>query len=78
MGASRVRLRVVTVLTAVSALALVASILWPQWIETIFGIEPDGGSGAAEFAISAVLVATTVLFFLLTRLERRRLLTLST
>ena len=33
---------------AVAGLALaVLTMAWPEWIEEIFGIEPDGGNGAA-------------------------------
>jgi hypothetical protein len=36
-------------------LALTAA--WPDWIEAIFGVEPDGGSGAVEWGLVAVLAA---------------------
>ena len=46
------------VLTAV--LAAVTSI-WPQWIELVFHVDPDLGSGSLEWAIvPAALVATFV------------------
>jgi hypothetical protein len=34
---------------------LVLTAAWPEWIEAIFGVEPDGGSGALEWALVAVL-----------------------
>lgn len=39
----------------VALLALTAA--WPDWIEEIFGVEPDGGSGALEWALPVVLAA---------------------
>jgi hypothetical protein len=35
------------------ALALTAA--WPDWIETVFGVDPDGGSGALEWALLVML-----------------------
>jgi|KBSSwiStaDraftv2_1062776.scaffolds.fasta_scaffold5069978_1 hypothetical protein len=46
------------VLTAVLA---VATSIWPQWIELVFQVDPDLGSGSLEWAIVlAALVATIV------------------
>jgi hypothetical protein len=38
---------------AAFALAAVAvlTIVWPEWIEGIFGLDPDAGSGAAEAVV---------------------------
>ena len=47
---------------AASAVACAALLLltaaWPTWIERIFGVDPDAGSGLIEWAIVAVLAAT--------------------
>lgn len=32
----------------------VVTAIWPTWIESIFEVAPDGGSGAAEWWIVAV------------------------
>lgn len=59
-----------TVLTIVETLAAVAfgalgllALLVPQWVEAVFGADPDAGSGAAEWlvvvgAAAAALSAT--------------------
>jgi hypothetical protein len=39
---------------AASVLAVV-TLLWPDWIEIVFGADPDEGSGAVEWAIVLVL-----------------------
>ena len=55
------------------ALAVVTAI-WLDWIERVFGIEPDQGSGALEWFIVAVVFAISVGFALAARLEWRRAL----
>ena len=49
-----------------------ATLVWPDWIERIFGIEPDGGSGALEWLIVAVVLAVSICFAVAARLEWRR------
>ena len=49
-------------LGAVCLLALALTAVWPDWIELIFGAEPDGGSGALEWTlVVALAVAGTAL-----------------
>jgi hypothetical protein len=55
-----------------SALVLVLTLITREWIELIFGVDPDGGSGALEWLIVAVLVLLTLVFGALARRERRR------
>jgi uncharacterized membrane protein YcjF (UPF0283 family) len=46
----------------VCLLVLAMTAAWPDWIELIFGVEPDGGSGALEWGLVIVLaVAGSVL-----------------
>ncbi len=41
---------------ALGSLALfLLTIAWPEWIEGLFGVEPDAGSGAAEWVVAAAL-----------------------
>jgi hypothetical protein len=40
-------------LAVIFAGTLVATVFWPDWIELVFGAEPDGGIGQSEWTIVA-------------------------
>lgn len=61
-----------SLLSGASAVTLVAALVWPEWLEAIFGIDPDGGSGALERGIGLALAVSTVAFAVLARLEWSR------
>jgi hypothetical protein len=48
---------------AMSAVLFAMTLVWPDWIERIFEVEPDGGSGATEWgwAIAFGVVALVCL-----------------
>jgi hypothetical protein len=48
------RFRLEVGLAALNALLFVATVAWPEWIEAIFGIEPDHGDGSLEWLILGV------------------------
>jgi hypothetical protein len=54
--------------TGLFVLALVSR----EWIELLFGVEPDGGDGSLEWAIVAVLAVATVVLAWLARAEWQR------
>ena len=56
------RVIVESLLAALSATALVLTSLWPQWIEDLFGLTPDSGSGETEWGLSIGLAVVTIVF----------------
>jgi len=59
-------------LGATSATLLVLTAAWPDWIEEVVGIDPDGGNGSLEWAIVVVLAICALSMPLLARAEWRR------
>jgi len=47
-------MRVEAAAAVVLAVVAVLTVVWPDWIEGLFGVDPDGGSGAVEAAIVVV------------------------
>jgi len=55
-----------------NAVVLVQTILRKEWIEDLFNIQPDAGSGALEWTIVTVTVVLTAVFLALSRREWQR------
>jgi hypothetical protein len=51
---------------------LLLTLLWKDWIEIVFGVDPDNHSGSLEWLIVAVSAAATLLAGGLARSEWRR------
>jgi hypothetical protein len=66
--------RIELALAIFSAFLFVLTLVTREWIEMIFGVEPDGGSGALEWAITSALLLAAVLLGVLARRDRRRAL----
>jgi hypothetical protein len=64
------RLRVEATLTVLTATTALLTIAWSEWIEAVFRIDPDGGSGAVEWAFVAVLALCSLTFALLAQGDR--------
>jgi hypothetical protein len=45
-----------------SAALTALTIVWPDWIERLFGFEPDGGDGSTEWGFALSLVIVTIMF----------------
>jgi hypothetical protein len=54
------RARIEIVLSVLLAIATILTAIWPDWIETVFGWDPDGGDGKAEWLVVLVLAVITV------------------
>ena len=65
------RVRIESAVSALLGMATILTAVWPTWIEGLFGFDPDGGNGTAEWWIVAVLAATTVAAIALTRHDLR-------
>ena len=54
------RTRIEVVLAAILGIATILTAVWPDWIEGMFGLNPDGGNGTTEWWIVVVLAVATV------------------
>jgi hypothetical protein len=58
---------------AVATFALtVVTLVNQEWIEAVFGVDPDHGNGSLEWIMVGVLAVAAVVFGLLAFTERRR------
>ena len=57
--------------SATGVLAIV-TLIWHDWIEIIFGVDPDKGNGSAEWLVVALLMIVTVTLAFAARLEWHR------
>jgi hypothetical protein len=68
----RIRFWIEAALASLAAGLLVLTLILREWIELLFGVDPDGGDGSLERAVVAVLLVATVVFAWLARVEWRR------
>ncbi len=59
-------------LAAASAVLLVATFFWKDWIEIVFRVDPDNGSGSFEWLIVGVTAVAAVTCSILARMEWKR------
>ena len=59
-------------LSALSGVLFIVTLAWRDWIELVFHVDPDGGSGLLEWVIAAALFAAGIGFSCLAALELRR------
>jgi hypothetical protein len=58
-------------LSSVCAVAALLTILIPNWLEVVFGVDPDEHGGAVEVVMTVWLFLATAAFIRAARLERR-------
>jgi hypothetical protein len=68
---ARIRFWIEAALALLTAGLLVFTLISREWIELLFGVDPDGGDGSLEWAIVAVLLVATVTFTWLACVEWR-------
>ena len=51
---------------------LLLTLIWPDWIELAFGVDPDQHSGSLELILVVVCAVATLLFGTLANREWRR------
>jgi hypothetical protein len=56
----------------VTSILFVITLVWKDWIEIVFKIDPDNSSGALEWLIIGALVVVTIAFFSLASYEWHR------
>jgi hypothetical protein len=59
-------------MASVTGTLFLLTLVWRDWIEVVFGVEPDAGSGMLEWTIVAILLALTIALFSLAGYEWRR------
>ena len=58
-----------SVLGSITGCLAVVTLFWHDWIEAVFGVEPDQGNGSAEWLVVAGLLIITVVLVVGARLE---------
>ena len=76
MRTTRSLLFIELTLAIASAALFALTLVWRDWIEEVFGVDPDAGSGALEWAIVAGLAMLAIVLALGACHEWRRLNTL--
>jgi len=71
-NALRWRFWLETGLAIVTSILFVITVVQRDWIEIVFGVDPDNRSGALEWLIVAVLLVVTVTLFTLASYEWRK------
>jgi len=68
----RGRFWVEAALSVVSFALFIVTVVWRDWIELVFGADPDHGNGSLEWLIVLGLLVVASTTFAIARRERRR------
>jgi DMSO/TMAO reductase YedYZ heme-binding membrane subunit len=61
-----------SVLGSTACILALVTLFWHDWIEAVFGVDPDKHNGTAEWLVVTVLLIVTVMLAITARLEWRR------
>ena len=67
----RYRFWIEAICAVLGSLLLVLTLISREWIEAVFGVDPDGGSGSLEFGLAIGLLAIAAVSGFLARREWR-------
>jgi hypothetical protein len=59
-------------LAVITGITAILTLLWKDWIEIVFHVDPDGGNGSVEKLVVLVSLGATVTLSVLARREWRR------
>jgi len=71
-NALRWRFWLETVLAIVTSILFVITLVRNDWIEIVFGVDPDNNNGTFEWLLVGALVLVTITLFILASYEWRR------
>lgn len=69
MSRMKRRFQIEVALAALSAFLLVVTLIWKDWLEIVFGIDPDRGSGELEWVIVGLSALAALIFGALARAD---------
>ncbi len=72
MRGVRRRFWVELAVAVVSVFLVLLTLVWRDWIEEVFGVDPDHGNGSLEWLIAVAFVAAAIVFCAGARREWRR------
>ncbi len=70
--AMRFRFWLETSMATITFILSAITLVWRDWIELAFGVEPDGGNGSLEWLILGALLVVTITLAVQARYEWRR------
>jgi undecaprenyl pyrophosphate phosphatase UppP len=68
----RLRFWLESVLGSITGILAIVTLFWHDWIEVVFGVDPDKGNGSAEWLVVVVLFVVTVTLAVGASVEWRR------
>jgi len=67
----RYRFWLESILGSITGVSAVVTLFWHDWIEAVFGVDPDKGNGSAEWLIVLILLILTATLAIGAHLEWR-------